>query len=74
MRSLFSVYASVPAVTMARHTACTDPTVLGLSNMAFTAENSWLPSRPPAAAPSASGVPVDRDTRRSPASMARPTE
>ncbi len=65
---------SVPRVTAARQAAWMAPTALGSPDMAFTAENSRLPKSPPAAEPRARGVPVDRDTLRSPASMARPTE
>lgn len=74
MRALLTVYSRVPRVITARHTAWMEPTRLGSSNMAFTREKRRLPSSPPAAAPRARGVPVLRDTRFSPASIARPTE
>ena len=73
MRALNKVYTKVPMVIMARQIDCTTPTVLGLGNMPAMVLNSCLPTTPPTAAPMASGVPVRKSTRLSPAAMFLPT-
>ena len=59
---------------IARHPACTPPTIFGLEAASLTAVNSCLPKTPPIAAPSASGVPVLKSTVLSCASNPLPTE
>ena len=56
--SLFRVYSSVPTVTSMSVPACTAPAMFASPKNDATAENIWRPAKPPAAAPTASGVSI----------------